>query len=144
MKYSQNQLKLVKSRFTELKNEYPPQVNCPRSLSGTDNQLFGRIISSVITEREQLPCLHLSRWAENVFRLPPKLDLVTGLAVSGPSWKDWRLSCLPAVVYVMRADGVERGCETRHWVLGPDPVAGTSTCIWKHRQVAEVCPVSTA
>lgn len=41
VKYSQNQLKLVKYKFTEVKNEYPHRLSCPRSLSGTDNQLFG-------------------------------------------------------------------------------------------------------
>lgn len=76
----------------------------------------GRISSSLITEREQPSCLHS---AEQVSREGIQAASKTQSGHSSGNVRSFLKGFKaglspPAVVYMMRAEGVERGCETRY------------------------------
>jgi len=110
-------------------------VSCPRSLTGTDSHVYGRISSSLITQRVQPPCLPS---AEQVSRelIQTASKIQSGhKAGNVGSFSKELLAVLSAVVHMTRTDGVEQGCKTRHWVLGPDLTAVNT--IYLHLEAQE-------
>lgn len=146
--YSQNQLKLSKSKFIEHWS-MSALLNwvVPEALVEVTASFFGRISSSLMTEREQPPCLHL---AEQVSRECIRAASKTQSGQSAGNVRSVSKGLKAALSACCCLHDEDRWGRERLWDQALS--AGTwsysrympSTRIWKHRREAEVCPAITA
>lgn len=146
VKYSQNELKLAKSKFIEhWSMSALLKWVVPEALVELTTSFFGRISSSLITEREQPSHLHL---AEQVSRECIQAASKTQSGHRAGSVRSFSkgLKAVLSACCCLHDEG--RWGRERLWDQALS--SGTwsysrympSTCIWKHRWVAEVCPAN--